>query len=214
MIPGETRNRTMTAAVLHGPEDVRLEEVPIPPIGPRELLARVEAASIDFTDRKVYLRGSHPMMRIPGLFGHEWAGVVAARGQQADDRWQPGMRVVAANSAPCTDQDPAARCRACRRARQGMCERLLYNNGAFAPYLRIPQRIVEVNLYELPAQVPFGGGRPGRAARLRHARGPAGADRRRRSDRRCRSRTDRPAVHCRPAASVRVVDPSRQRRSS
>ncbi|NJD68397.1 MAG: zinc-binding dehydrogenase [candidate division NC10 bacterium] len=155
MIPGETRNRTMTAAVLHGPEDVRLEEVPIPPIGPRELLARVEAASIDFTDRKVYLRGSHPMMRIPGLFGHEWAGVVAARGQQADDRWQPGMRVVAANSAPCTDQDPAARCRACRRARQGMCERLLYNNGAFAPYLRIPQRIVEVNLYELPAQVPF-----------------------------------------------------------
>lgn len=155
MISVETLNRTMTAAVLHGPEDVRLEEVPIPPVGPKDLLAKVEAASIDFTDRKVYLRGSHPMIEIPGLFGHEWAGVVAARGEQADDRWQPGMRVVAANSAPCTDPDPTARCRACRRARQGMCERLLYNNGAFAPYIRIPERIVEANLYELPGPVPF-----------------------------------------------------------
>ncbi|MDE2060203.1 MAG: alcohol dehydrogenase catalytic domain-containing protein, partial [candidate division NC10 bacterium] len=155
MSPVEILNRTMVAAVLHGPQDVRLEEVPIPPIGPKELLARVEAASIDFTDRKVYLRGSHPMIKIPGLFGHEWAGVVVARGEQADVRWQPGMRVVAANSAPCTDSEPSARCRACRCARQGMCERLLYNNGAFAPYIRIPGRITEVNLYELPAQVPF-----------------------------------------------------------
>lgn len=155
MIPAETLHRRMTAAVLHGPEDVRLEEVPIPAIGPQDLLARVEAASIDFTDRKVYLRGSHPMITIPGLFGHEWAGVVAARGAQADSRWQPGMRVVAANSAPCTDPEPSARCRACRRGRQGMCERLLYNNGAFAPYIRIPGRIVEANLYELPAQALF-----------------------------------------------------------
>lgn len=155
MMSVEIMNRTMMAAVLHGPEDVRLEEVPIPRIGPKDLLARVEAASIDFTDRKVYLRGSHPMITVPGLFGHEWAGVVVARGEQANGRWQPGMRVVAANSAPCTDSDPAARCRACRRAYQGMCERLLYNNGAFAPYIRIPERIAEVNLYELPTQVPF-----------------------------------------------------------
>jgi len=145
----------MVAAVLHGAKDVRLEEVPIPRLGPEDLLARVEAASIDFTDRKVYLRGSHPMIEIPGLFGHEWAGIVVARGEQADARWQPGMRVVAANSAPCTDPVPAARCRACRRSRQGMCERLLYNNGAFAPYIRIPGRIAEVNLYELPPQIPF-----------------------------------------------------------
>src|SRR5574337_782855 len=155
MIPVEALSRTMMAAVLHGPEDVRLEEMPIPQVGPKDLLAKVEAASIDFTDRKVYLRGSHPMITIPGLFGHEWAGVVTARGEQADTRWQPGMRVVAANSAPCTDPVPAARCRPCRRSRQSMCERLLYNNGAFAPYIRIPGRIAEVNLYELPPQIPF-----------------------------------------------------------
>lgn len=154
MIPLDLLSQTMVAAVLHGPTDVRLEEVPIPRLGPEDLLARVEAASIDFTDRKVYLRGAHPMIAIPGLFGHEWAGVVVARGDRADARWQPGMRVVAANSAPCTDADPTARCRPCQRGRQGMCERLLYNNGAFAPYIRIPGRIVQVNLYELPHQVP------------------------------------------------------------
>lgn len=148
-------NETMLAAVLHGPSDVRLEEVPVPHPGPEDLLARVEAASLDSTDRKVYLRGSHSMIEIPGLFGHEWAGIVMARGERADSRWQPGMRVVAANSAPCTEPDPVARCRPCQRDRQGMCERILYNNGAFAPYIRIPGRIVSVNLHELPPEVPF-----------------------------------------------------------
>lgn len=149
------RNEAMLAAVLHGARDVRFEKVPIPHLGPEDLLARVEAASIDFTDRKVYLRGSHPMIEIPGLFGHEWSGIVVARGARADTRWRPGMRVVAANSAPCTEPDPAARCRPCQRHRQGMCERLLYNNGAFAPYIRIPGRIASVNLHELPPEVPF-----------------------------------------------------------
>jgi len=146
---------TMLAAVLHGAKDVRMEEVPIPHVGPEDLLARVEAASVDFTDRKVYLRGRHPMIEIPGLFGHEWAGVVVAAGERASPTWRLGMRVVAANSAPCVEPDPAARCRPCQRDRQNMCERLLYNNGAFAPFIRVPGRIVSVNLHELPPETPF-----------------------------------------------------------
>lgn len=149
------RNEMMLAAVLHGARDVRLEEVPIPDPGPEDLLARVEAASLDFTDRKVYLCGSHPMIEIPGLFGHEWAGIVVAMGERVDRRWRPGMRVVAANSAPCAEPDPGARCRPCQRHRQGMCERILYNNGAFAPYIRVPGRIVSVNLHEVPPEIPF-----------------------------------------------------------
>jgi L-iditol 2-dehydrogenase len=148
-------NGTMLAAVLHGARDVRLEEVPIPVPGPGDLLARVEVASVDSTDRKVYLRGGHPMIHVPGLFGHEWAGVVVARGEGASPRWEVGMRVVAANSAPCIEPDHAARCRPCQRDRQSMCERLLYNNGAFAPYIRIPARIAAVNLYELPPTTLF-----------------------------------------------------------
>jgi len=59
-------DRRMRAAVLHGAEDVRMEDVPIPSPDRGEILARVDVASIDFTDRKVYLRGQHPMIRIPG----------------------------------------------------------------------------------------------------------------------------------------------------
>ncbi len=149
------RKDMMLAAVLHGPTDVRMEEVPIPQPGPEDLVARVEAASIDSTDRKVYLRGRHPMIETPGLFGHEWAGIVTAVGERVGPRWRPGMRVVGANSAPCIEPDPAARCRPCQRERQSMCERLLYNNGAFAPYIRIPGRIASVNLHELPPGTPF-----------------------------------------------------------
>jgi L-iditol 2-dehydrogenase len=70
----------MRAAVLYGPEDIRMEEVPISVPGPGEVLVRVDVASVDFTDRKVFLRGSHPMIKTPGLFGHEWAGTIVEVG--------------------------------------------------------------------------------------------------------------------------------------
>ena len=143
----------MRAAILHGPEDVRMEEVPIPVSAPGEIVARVDVASVDFTDRKVYLRGQHPMIRIPGLFGHEWVGTIVAIGPGTQTRWHPGQRVVAANSAPCLPGDGGV-CRQCRRGRQSMCENIQYNNGAFAPYILVPSRLVRVNLHEVPADIP------------------------------------------------------------
>ncbi len=143
----------MRAAVLHGAEDVRMEDVPIPLLGPGEVLARVDVASIDFTDRKVYQRGQHPMIKIPGLFGHEWAGTIVAVGPGTEGRWRPGQRVVAANSAPCSDEEGPV-CRQCRRDRQSMCENILYNNGAFAPYILVPSRLARINLHEIPPDVP------------------------------------------------------------
>ena len=150
---GSGSHRLMRAAVLHGAEDVRMEDVPIPVPGPGEVLARVDVASIDFTDRKVYLRGQHPMIKIPGLFGHEWAGTIVEVGPGAEARWRPGQRVVAANSAPCLpDESPV--CRQCRRGRPSMCENIQYNNGAFAPYILVPSRLVRINMHEVPADVP------------------------------------------------------------
>lgn len=146
---------TMVAAVLYGPQDVRMEEVPIPGIAPDEILARVDVASADFTDRKVFVRGAHPMITVPGLFGHEWAGTVVEVGPAVAGGFRPGMRVVAANSAPCESEPADARCHQCRRGRQSMCEDLLYNNGAFAPFIRIPGRIVRMNLRQAPAGVPL-----------------------------------------------------------
>lgn len=150
---GPTAQRMMRAAVLYGAEDVRMEEVPIPVPGPGEILARVDVASVDFTDRKVYVRGQHPMIKVPGLFGHEWVGTIAVVGAGVEGRWRPGQRVVAANSAPCPPEAGAV-CRQCRRGRQSMCENLQYNNGAFAPYILVPSRLVRMNLYEIPADIP------------------------------------------------------------
>ena len=146
---GSGSHRLMRAAVLHGAEDVRMEDVPVPVPGPGEVLARVDVASIDFTDRKVYLRGQHPMIKIPGLFGHEWAGTIVEVGPGAETRWRAGQRVVAANSAPClADEHPI--CRQCQRGRMSMCENIQYNNGAFAPYILVPARLARINLYVVP----------------------------------------------------------------
>jgi len=143
------RPETMLAAVLHGAEDVRIERLPVPHIGPGEVLVAVRAALTCGTDAKVYRRGGHPtMIRPPAPFGHEFAGVVAAVGEGVEG-FSVGQRVVAANSAPC------GACRYCRMGRESLCDDLLYINGAYAEYIAIPERIVRRNLLQVPDHLPL-----------------------------------------------------------
>lgn len=140
---------TMRAAILYGKEDVRLESVPVPEIGPGELLVRVRAALTCGTDVKVFRRGYHAkMITPPALFGHELAGDVAAAGAGVT-KFTAGDRVVAANSAPCD------RCFFCLHGQQNLCEDLLFNNGAYAEFIRIPARIVEKNTYKIPGDLDY-----------------------------------------------------------
>jgi L-iditol 2-dehydrogenase len=139
----------MTAAVLYGREDLRIERVPMPEPGPGEVVVRVHAALTCGTDLKVYRRGYHArMLQLPALFGHEQSGIVheVGRGVTA---FRPGDRVVALNSAPC------GQCYYCRRGQENLCDDLLFNNGAYAEFLRIPARIVAKNTLIIPAGVPF-----------------------------------------------------------
>ena len=147
-------SRRMRAAVLYGAEDIRLEEVPVPHPDSGEVLVRVDVASVDFTDRKVFLRGHHPMITTPGLFGHEWAGTIAEIGPDTDQRWRPGVRVAAANSVPCPP-DGGSPCRQCRRGRPSMCETIQYLNGAFAPYILVPARLARINMHPVPDGIPL-----------------------------------------------------------
>ena len=134
---------TMRAAVLYGREDVRLESVPVPQIRPGEILVRVRAALTCGTDIKVFRRGYHAkMIHPPALFGHEMAGDVVTTGETVA-QFRVGDRVVAANSAPCDV------CFFCRRGQQNLCEDLLFNNGAYAEFIRLPERIVAKNTYAL-----------------------------------------------------------------
>ena len=139
----------MRAAVLYGREDLRIQDVEVPRLEPGDILVRVRSALTCGTDVKVFRRGYHARMIVPpALFGHELAGDVAEVGPGVKG-FQQGDRVVAANSAPC------GVCFYCRRGQENLCEDLLFNNGAYAEYIRIPARIVERNTYKLPASVSY-----------------------------------------------------------
>jgi len=128
------------ALILHGPGDLRLEDVPDPVPGDGEVLLQVEVALTDGTDLKAYRRG-HPVLlgELPSPFGHEVCGIDVATGR----------RVVAANSAPC------GRCAACRRGQETLCEHLLpLLNGAYAELLLVPERIASKNLLPVPPGLP------------------------------------------------------------
>jgi L-iditol 2-dehydrogenase len=139
----------MTAAVLYGKERLEIETVEVPKIGAGDVLVRVRAALTCGTDVKVFRRGYHARMIVPpALFGHELAGDIVALGEKVQG-FQIGQRVMAANSAPCGE------CYSCRRGQENLCEDLVFNNGAYAEYIRIPERIVRKNLHLLEDHVGY-----------------------------------------------------------
>jgi len=139
----------MTAAVLYGKEDVKIEKVPIPRVGEGEVLIKVQVALTCGTDLKVYQRGYHARMIVPpALFGHELAGTIEEVGPGVRG-FRKGQRVVALNSAPC------GMCFYCSKHQENLCQDLLFNNGAYAEYIKIPRRIVETNMLAIPANVSF-----------------------------------------------------------
>lgn len=139
----------MKAAVLHGREDVRIEAVPLPELQPGDVLLRTRVALTCGTDAKVYRRGYHAKMIVPpAVFGHEIAGVVEEVGPGVDGL-EPGTPVVAANSAPCGE------CYYCRHEVPNLCDDLLFWNGAYAEFARIPARVVSKNLLRLEEGLSF-----------------------------------------------------------
>jgi len=154
----EDRSRTipttMLAAVYRGVNDVRLETVPVPEIGPGELLLRVHTCGVCGTDLKKIATGSHSA---PRIFGHETTGVVAAVGAGVR-QYQPGDRVVVFHHIPCR------RCFYCRHQTFAQCA--TYKKvgctagfepagGGFAEYVRVMDWIVELGTVKIPQGVSF-----------------------------------------------------------
>ena len=154
----------MKAAILHGREQIQIEDIAPPALKPGEVRVRIEAALTCGTDLKVFKRGYHAKMIVPpAVFGHEFSGViseVAAVGVQALacpgntlqrelQPWQIGDRVVVANSAPCGG------CFHCRAGQENLCEDLLFLNGAYAEAIAVPARLVQKNLLRLKPETDF-----------------------------------------------------------
>ena len=113
----------MRAAMLHGPGDLRIEEVADPEPRPGEALVRVEAATTCGTDVKMWRRG-HPILPpYPARFGHETAGV----------REDTGERVLVGDSLACGE------CRPCRSERPQICRSPRWILGGFAEALAAPE---------------------------------------------------------------------------
>jgi L-iditol 2-dehydrogenase len=139
----------MKAAVLYGREDVRIETVPVPALQQGDVLLRTRVALTCGTDVKVFRRGYHARMIVPpAVFGHEIAGVVEEVAPGVEGL-EPGTSVVAANSAPCGE------CYYCRHEMSNLCDDLLFWNGAYAEFARIPARVVRKNLLPLEEGVTF-----------------------------------------------------------
>ncbi len=144
---------TMWAAVYHGPEDVRVERVPMPRIGPDEVLLRVLRANICGTDLRI-VHGGHRhypagTVRIPG---HEVVGEVAAVGERVSG-YRPGERLFV---APNMGRGDSRETMSGNNNLDPQFDAIgITLDGAFAEYLRVPAAAVAGgNLMAVAPDVP------------------------------------------------------------
>jgi L-iditol 2-dehydrogenase len=145
---------TMRAAVYRGVNNVRLEEVPVPAIGPGEILVRVHTCGICGTDLKKIATGSHSA---PRIFGHETSGVIAKVGEGIR-KFAVGDRVVVFHHIPCGE------CYYCRHKTFAQCTTYKKvgctagfepSGGGFAEYVRVTDWIVEKGTVRIPDGISF-----------------------------------------------------------
>lgn len=139
----------MRAALLYGVKNLKVEEIDVPEVGVGEVLVKVKAATTCGTDLKIYQRGYvSGVIQLPTIFGHEWAGDVVDVGEGIS--WpERGMRVRAGNSAPCL------RCMMCQKGLYNLCEDMMWLWGAYAEYIKVPARMVTVNMQEIPSHLTY-----------------------------------------------------------
>ena len=144
----------MTAAVYRGVNDVRIENVPVPEIGPGEVLIRVHTCGICGTDLKKIQTGSHSA---PRIFGHETSGTIAALGEKVKG-FAVGDRVMVFHHIPC------GKCFYCQRKVFAQCSTYKKvgctagfepSGGGFAEYVRVMDWIVLRGLVKIPDGVSF-----------------------------------------------------------
>jgi len=131
----------MLAAVFHGPDDLRVEQIPVPKIDPGDLLVSVLSASICGTDLRIY-HGNHRMyppgtVRVPG---HEVVGTISEVGAGVNN-YSTGQRVFVAPNAGC------GHCLQCVSGNNNLCPFYdaigVTRDGGFAEFVRVPANSVQ-----------------------------------------------------------------------
>jgi L-iditol 2-dehydrogenase len=145
--------KTMRAVVYRGPNDLRLETVPVPRIGPDELLVRVAVCGVCPTDIKKIQYGTVPP---PRIFGHETAGTIVRTGSRVR-QFKVGERVALHHHVPCLE------CHACRHHAFAQCAQYKRTGitagfepagGGYAEYVRVMPFVLP-GVVRIPARNSF-----------------------------------------------------------
>ena len=137
----------MRVAMYYNNRDVRVEEMPVPQIGPGELLVRVRASGICGSDVMEWYR----VARAPMVLGHEVAGEVVQVGEGVE-RFNEGDAMVVTHHVPCNA------CHYCLSGHHTVCDTLRetsFDPGGFAEYLRVPAINVDRGVFKLPGGLSF-----------------------------------------------------------
>lgn len=135
----------MLVARYYNNRDIRMETMPVPEIGPGEILVKVRASGICGTDVMEWYR----VPKGPRILGHEIAGDIV---ETRSDRYKVGERVFVSHHVPCN------RCKYCLSGDPTACETLHkgnYDPGGYSEFVRVPALNVEFGVYVLPADVTY-----------------------------------------------------------
>jgi len=148
MFPTSER-MSMKAAFVYGPRDLRVEEAPLPKLSRHEVLVRVKACGICYSDVRFYLglkkyRQTTFGRSSPGFTGHEWSGEVVEVGGDVSSI-SIGDRIVPNIIIPC------GKCKPCRQGRVNLCPNKIFTHGGFAEYVKAPAE----NLLRIPNGLSF-----------------------------------------------------------
>ncbi|MCI8560822.1 MAG: alcohol dehydrogenase catalytic domain-containing protein [Dorea sp.] len=145
----------MKGLVLYECGKTEIRELERPVCGDRDIIIKVESAAICGGDVHFY-NGTLDLGNYPIIMGHEFAGIIAEMGVNADKYWKVGDRVVSENT-----YSVCGRCPSCEKGNFVNCENRRTmgcdENGAFTQYVRVPGELLEVYkncLFRLPDSIP------------------------------------------------------------
>jgi L-iditol 2-dehydrogenase len=137
----------MKVAKCYRLDDIRVEDIPVPKIGPGEILVQVKACGLCGSDLSAW----YVEKKAPTVLGHEPAGVVAEVGAEVTD-FKVGDRVFVHHHVPCFT------CHFCRRGHHTLCETFKTTHldpGGFAEYCRVPRLNTQRDVLKLPPDMSF-----------------------------------------------------------
>jgi len=137
----------MRVSMYYSNRDLRLQEMPVPEIGPGELLVRIEASGICGSDVMEWYRAG----KVPLVLGHEIAGEVVEVGEGVTS-FREGDRVAVTHHVPCMS------CHYCTSGHETVCDTLRttsFEPGGFSEFVRVPAINVDRGTFRLPDSVSY-----------------------------------------------------------